>query len=306
MKRLALLASVAACGGGGTDAPIDAADTPNPDAGMYTWRLEPRDATRIYHYEDDSPIAQGRSTRVAIEHGGLACDLWAMPTVEVEPADRTVTITPRAFVRTPTCTLTAAQTRIVTVPGLTAGSWTVLGGGASTATPITFTVGPPPGRACGATPCTLDCDCDVAAGEKCLGAMGFGGPFLSCVRPCEHNRDCGDGACVDIADGHFRTCLDGAECDGTTPCPPGYACTTGLCEPTFVLDQGTRHECASDQDCSGGLRCVVATTGTGPNRCEVACRTGGGWCQGAHVCGDAADDLSNLARSDSVCGFLGE
>jgi hypothetical protein len=136
--------------------------------------------------------------------------------------------------------------------------------------------------------------------------MGLGGSFLSCVRPCEHNRDCGDGACVDLADGHFRTCNDAPECDDANPCPPGYGCNTGLCEPTFVLSQGTRHECTSDQDCSGGLRCVVATSGTGPNRCEVACRTAGAWCQGAHVCGDAASDVSNLARSDSVCGFLGE
>lgn len=302
---------LAACGGsgggnGGGDPDACADCTPNPDAGMYTWRLEPRAATLLYRYEDTSPLAEGRSTRVAVEHGGLTCDLWAMPDVEIETADRTVTITPRAFARQPTCTLTASQTRIVTLSGLTAGTWTVRGGGSSTATPLTLTVGPAPGRACGLSPCTLDCDCDLAAGERCLGAMGFGGPFLACARPCEHDRDCHDGSCLDIADGHFRTCLDGAECDGTRPCPPGYACTTGACAPTFVLNQSTRGECASDQDCSGGLRCVEATAAAGPNRCEVACRTGGGWCQGAHVCGPAAADLANLARSDSVCGFLGE
>jgi hypothetical protein len=312
MRPVGLVIALAACGGGGGGGAqdIDAcADcTPNPDAGVYTWRLEPRDATRIYQYEDDSAIAQGRSTRVAVEHGGLACDLWAMPDVVVKDADNTVTITPRVFARTPACTLTASQTRIVTVSGLTAGTWTVIGGGASTATPLTLTIGAAPGRACGVSPCTLDCDCDMAAGERCLGAMGFGGPFLACARPCEHNRDCWEGACVDIADGHFRTCLDGAECDdtGTNPCPPGYACTAGACAPSFVLNQGTRHECTSDQDCSGGLRCVEATAAAGASRCEVACRTGGNWCQGAHVCGTAAADLSSLARSDSVCGFLGE
>lgn len=311
MRSLLVLFLVAGCGGGvgggmpdaATDACVDC--TPNPDAGMYTWRLETRAATRLYPYEDDRPIAQGRSTRVAVEHGGLACDLWAMPEIEIEDADNTVTITPKAFVRTPPCTLTASQTRIVTISGLTAGTWTVIGG---TASSITLTVGAPPPRACGASPCTLDCDCDMNAGERCLGAMGFGGPFLACVRPCEHNRDCNVGQCIDIADGHFRTCLEGTECgDSLEPCPPGYGCSSeGRCTPSFVLNMSTRHECTSDRDCSGGLRCIEATASAGPNRCEVACRTGGNWCQGAHVCGTAAADLSNFARSDSVCGFLGE
>ncbi|KAB2885153.1 MAG: hypothetical protein F9K40_22370, partial [Kofleriaceae bacterium] len=178
---LLLSASAAACGTNGTtpsDAATDpdacAACNPDPDAGAYTWRLEPRPATRLYRYEDESPILEGRSTRVAVEHGGLTCDLGAMPDVEIEPADNTVTITPRAFVRTPPCTLAASQTRIVTLSGLTAGTWTIIGG---TAAPVTLTIGPPPDRACGASPCTLYCDCDTAAGERCLGAMGFGGAF---------------------------------------------------------------------------------------------------------------------------------
>lgn len=306
--RAALGAAIAlaACGGGGGTLPPDAATcgecTPNPDAGAYTWRLVERPATALYRYEDVSPLAEGRSTRIAVEHGGLTCDLWAMPRVEVEATTRTVTITPRAFERAPACTLTASQTRIVTV-ALAAGTWTV-GGGAATA--LTLTVGPAPARACGESPCTLDCDCDTAAGERCLGAMGLGGNFTACMRPCEHNRDCGDGLCVDQADGHLRICDVTAECGDDLPCPPGYACVDARCAPTFVLSQSTRATCASDQDCSGGLRCVEATAGSGEPRCEVACRTGGAWCQGAHVCGPAADDLSGLARSDSVCGWLGE
>lgn len=302
-----------ACDGGGGDGDDDGGVpdacvtcTPNADAGMYTWRLEARTPATLYRYEDDSPILQGRSTRVAIEHGGLACDLWAMPLVEIEDADNTVTITPRAFAREPACTLTASQTRIVTISGLTAGTWTVL---SPPAAPITLSIGPPPANACTGTvsPCVIDCDCEEE-GERCLAAMGFGGPFLSCVRPCEHNRDCASGACLDIADGHFRTCVrDTEEChDVSNPCPPGFWCISGSCQQTFVLNQSTRHECMTDQDCLDGLRCVEATAAAGPNRCEVACRTGGNWCQGAHVCGTAAADLSNLARSDSVCGFLGE
>lgn len=308
---LVVVLGAAACGGGGgggggeIDAGTCSECTPNPDAGMYTWTLEPRVATTIYRFEDDNPLTEGRSTRVAVEHSGLSCDLWAMPLVEIEDADNTVTITPRVFARTPPCTLTASQTRVVTIT-LTTGTWTVIGGAGSTATPLSITAGPQPERACGLAPCTLDCDCDEAAGERCLGAQGFGGPYLSCVRPCEHSRDCGDGVCVDIADGPFRTCDAAPECTDDVPCPAGYTCATGFCAPTFVLGQSTRSECTTDQDCSGGLRCVVATAGSGPNRCEVACRTGGGWCQGAHICGPAATDLSGLARSDSVCGWLGE
>lgn len=314
MRIAAVLAAavVVACGGGGEDVPDGAlcidCDRDPPDgggAGAFTWRLEARDATTLYGFEDLSPLAEGRSTRVAVEHVGLSCDLGAMPLVEVTAASRTVRITTRAFVRTPACTLTAGQTRIVTL-ALTAGAWTVSATGAPS--PITITVDPPPGRACGAAPCSLDCDCDVAAGERCLGATGFAGAFTACVRPCEHDRDCGGGgACLDLADGHFRTCSDQDECSAAYPCPTGFDCSLDLvCDPTFVLNQSTRIECASDQDCQPGLRCVEATSGSGPDRCEVACRTSGAWCQGAHVCGPASADLANLARSDSVCGSLGE
>ncbi len=310
MKRtaLALVLAGVGCGGGGGGDP-DAGPctdcTPNPDAGAFTWRLTPRDPTTIYRFEDQSPVVAGRSTRFAVEHGGLACDLWAMPLVEIAASTRTVMITPRVFARVPDCTLAASQIRVVTLE-LAAGTWTIRGAGTTPPPPVTLTVGAAPARACGLSPCTLDCDCDTASGERCLGAMGLGGAFTACVRPCEHNRDCGDGACVDLADGHFRTCDLQPECSAGFPCPGGYACTAGVCEPTFTLSQSTRAGCVSDQDCSGGLRCVESTTAAGPSRCEVACRTGGGWCQGAHVCGPAAADLSGLARTDSVCGFLGE
>lgn len=305
MRRagLAIALLTVACGGGGGDAP-DAACVAcdGGDAGAYAWRLTARDATTLYRFEDTSPLAEGRSTRIAIEHDGLACDLWAMPLVEITAATRTVEITPRAFVRAPACTLSASQTRIVTL-ALTAGTWTVRATGAPS--PLSLTVDPAPARGCGQDPCTLDCDCDVAAGERCLGAMGFGGPYTACVRPCEHDRDCaGTGACVDLADGHFRTCDTQAECSDAYPCPGGYACTAGACTPTFTLSQESRGPCQDDRGCAAGLRCVAASTGTG--RCEVACRTGGAWCQGAHACGPAAADTSGLAASDSVCGFLGE
>lgn len=311
MRALLVVLALAACGdddGGSApiDAPDDGASGDAPPQEPVRWRLTDRPATSIVRFDDELPILAGRSTRVSVQHPRRTCDLLAMPDVAIDAQAHTVTITPRVFVSIPDerCP-DASIARHVTL-ALGEGTWTVAGG---TAPPLTLTVGPAPDRACGLSPCSLDCDCDTAAGERCLGAVGLGGPFLGCARPCELDRDCGGtGACVDRDDGHFLACDPQPECTATFPCPSGFACSAaGACEPTFTLTAGTRHECSTDQDCDPGLRCVEATVaGGGAHRCEALCKSGGAWCQGAHVCGDAEDDLGNLARTDSVCGFLGD
>jgi hypothetical protein len=55
------------------------------------------------------------------------------------------------------------------------------------------------------------------------------------------------------------------------------------------------------------LRRVEATIpGAGAHRCEALCKSDGACAQGADMCGPATADVGNLARTDSVCGFVGE
>jgi len=297
---IAVLVAAAGCGGDdGT--PVDALDAASTGS---TWRLESRPISALYVYRDVAPLAAGRSLRVAFEHELTSCDLWAMPAVTYGAG--VATIDARIFTREPPCTLTTRVTRIVTLT-LTEGTWTVRGEAPSPATPLTVAVGPAPARACGAAgECELDCDCDVGAGERCVGAGGSGVTRI-CARPCELDRDCGgDRACVDDDLGAFRACGGGVECDDNFPCATGFTCVAGACTPGFTLSIDTRHECGGDDDCQAPLRCVEATAGLGPHRCEMACRTGGPWCAGAHACDAAGNDAAGLATSDSVCVFLGE
>ncbi len=307
---LALLGSCDGVFGQDVDAPLcvldcDGGPGDGPPQDTVRFRLTERPATALYRYEDNLAVTAGRSFRVAVEHPRTVCDLPAMTRVDIDTSGRAVTIVPRIFARIPGGCPDAATTRVVTL-SLDAGTWTIAAGSAA---PITITVGPMPGRPCGLSPCSLDCDCDLAAGERCLGGQGLGGEFLSCVRPCEYDRDCGGtGACLDLADGHLHTCQAADECGATYPCPTGFACSPdNVCDPTFTLTQSTRHECSTDQDCAVGMHCAEATVaGGGPHRCEALCRSDGAWCQGAHMCGPASADNGNLARTDSICGFLGE
>jgi len=151
----------------------------------------------------------------------------------------------------------------------------------------------------------LDCDCPQ--GEKCLSSLGFGGtPFLGCDRPCEFNRDCnGDGSCVNIADGPSYVCQsDVDECpDVQDPCPEGFDCNVDTCEPDFVLNNTSRHNCTCDSECDSPLRCVFQF-GEDLGRCDVVCPTmSDGWCQGPHTCNAAGSIEEN---STAVCAWVGD
>jgi hypothetical protein len=161
---------------------------------------------------------------------------------------------------------------------------------------------PPPAGECGeAEPgaCQRDCDCEP-------GALCFSGEDVQrCARPCEVDRDClGDGRCGDDdgLDGVCRPALD--ECTPQRPCPDGFACEAGACQPTFVLDSQSRHSCECDADCEAPLRCVAHPNGEETwSQCEVVCHTpSDGWCQGAHSCNPAA----SVEAWAGVCGWVGE
>lgn len=308
---VAILGVLACSGGPDEQVPDAGPDGPPPDSAdgclgcdapvaCLPWALEDRPATALALLDEPSPIA-GRTLRVQVDVAGAAFDEPAMPDVAI--AGATATITPRAFALAGGAGGGPAPHRRIVALRLPAGAWTIAAPGAA---PLAITVGPASLRPCGAPgECVQDCDCDQAAGERCLAGAGLGGPFHACAVPCEVDRDCGGhGSCQSIPDSLLSACASQPpECGPTTPCPAGFACQAGACAPTFVLGSGSRHPCGCDADCDPGLRCV-GTPATA--RCQAVCPTDGPWCQGAHVCGPATADLGGLATSDAACGWLGE
>jgi hypothetical protein len=311
MRALAaLLVLVTACGGGGS-ARVDGGPAGGGDGGgeqaCTAWTLAPASA-RGLEMMDEPPYETGRTTRVAVTTELAACEERAMPEVAVDDATLTATIRLAVWRQTEGDCAQAEGViaRPVALQLPAPGTWTLVADGAE---PITVKVEAGATGQCGTgTECRRDCDC--ADGEACLRGVGLGGPFSACVRPCELDRDCaGAGVCADIADGFVRTCVLGDECDqgGEHACPAGFSCDVDAdsCTPSFTLGQEARGPCRCDGDCQAGLRCVRSRPEEDAH-CEVACPTGGPWCQGAHVCGPAAEDAAGLATTDSVCVWLGE
>lgn len=326
MKVLAavVVSLLVACGGddgggagddtGGDDdagAGIDAAGADARDRCGTTWALVDREATAI-ELIDPAPMNTDRTARVAITMELGPCEEIAMMNVGFTLENEYAVIWPRVWVPEGGDCTDPPRTvvRPVTIQFAYAATWNV---SVASATPISVdvVVGAAPDRPCnpGLPVCEMDCDCDTAAGEKCLGFDSLVGPATGCGVPCEVDRDCaGAGSCDGpIDDGLGYVCSSAPpECGGGDPCPVGWTCTGGGCAPDFVLSQSTRTECACDADCDPGLRCVVPWDTTQRPRCQAICQTAGPWCQGPHVCASLGQDVSGLAGTDSVCGWVGE
>lgn len=304
--------------------PADAiADAPSHDAppdvraadGGECVRWHLGDATELdIRSLEAAPVNTERTARVAIETDLNACDMRATPQVTYASESREVFIDMRVW----------HPEGIDCPPGGTVierpvslrldepGTWTVRGGAPGGSGPsLEIDVGVPPPRSCDTSPgvpCGMDCDCPDGV---CLSGFGLGGPFTACARACELDRDCGgDSVCASPDDGLELTCRVGpTECgEARPPCPEGFSCMDGACEPTFRLGSDTRTPCECDADCTPPLRCIAAADPDDEARCEMACPTGGPWCAGpgAHFCGSKEQDLSGLAPDDSVCVFAGE
>ena len=257
---------------------------------------------------DEPPHETGRSTRVAVTTELGACDQRAMPEVAIDAEALTATIALTVWRKVEgECDGEAGEiTRPVVVRLDEVGTWAITADGAE---PISVKVDPGAGGQCGVGggECRRDCDCDP--GEQCLRGAGIGGAFSACAIACELDRDCGgNGVCVDVADGLDRVCISGDECNqaGNPACPEGYSCEidSDSCMASFTLSQESRGPCDCDSDCDEPLRCV--RSGSGDPSCQLACPTGGPWCEGAHFCGRADEDASGLATTDSVCVWAGE
>lgn len=273
-----------------------------------SWQLVSAGATSLA-LMDEPPVESTRSARVAVTSELGECEERAMPAVEIDADTLTATIRLHAWRQVEGDCAGGAGSITRPVPMLLAaeGTWTIAAEGAE---PLSVKVEPGPGGQCGTggAECRRDCDCDP--GQLCLRSVGIGGAHNSCAVACEVDRDCGGaGVCTDVTDGLARVCALGDECNqqGDRPCPDGYSCDldSDTCTPSFTLDQESRGPCACDADCEAALRCVRSRPEE-EGRCQVACPTGGPWCEGAHVCGRAAEDASGLATTDSVCVWLGE
>jgi hypothetical protein len=315
MRRALALIVLAACGGGGTspDAQpdarsIDAATAPDgaPACGA-TWRFERRGGTSVAMI-DPAPLNSGRTVRVKVGIELAPCEQLGMITSgrTFESLDISIDLGVWIPIGLPCPTGAVHIDRPVSLTLETPGTWHI---GTGTAAPLTVQVAAAPTHACGANPgaCDLDCDCNAAAGERCLGSTGFAGPLTMCVRPCELDRDCGgDGQCKTLGPGLEFACSSDPECDADHACAAGFTCTAGACVIDTALSSATRHPCGCDADCAAPLRCVEPTAPGAARRCEVACPTGGPWCSLGHVCGLASADVASLAASDSVCGWVGD
>lgn len=316
---IALALFLISCGGGGSG-DDDGDDVGVPDAstaidanttdGLFPacgrrWRLEPRDATSL-ELIGSGPAAGGRITRFAVGTTLGPCEEIAMPQVSFTLENEFAIIQLYAWVPVGVdCDGPSVDIeRPVSIQLYQDAQWSVTAQGF--ATPVVLAVGADPGDCDpNRTPCEADCDC--AFGEKCLSYDGFGGPTTGCGVPCEADRDCAGGTCQSIADGLDFACEQTPpECGVADACPTGWTCGGGACAPDFVLSQTTRHECGCDDDCDPGLRCIEATNPATRPRCQAACETGGDWCQGPHFCGSMFQDVSGLAGTDSVCGWIGE
>ncbi len=183
------------------------------------------------------------------------------------------------------------------------GSWMILAGDQ----PLVVDVLDEEAGNCGSaspTACERDCDCQGA--ERCLSGQEGTTLVRRCARPCEFDRECrGEGVCGDES-GLQGICVSASsECElPARPCAPGFECLGNRCEPSFDLNQFTRHECSCDDECDPGLACAESLVGDQLlRRCEALCASpSDGWCQGAHSCNPAAFG----GQSSGVCEWLGE
>jgi hypothetical protein len=273
---------------GGDDA---AADT-GPDAACTTpehWRLEQQEIVRFEEL-DPAPHEVGRVTRVVayVETSGAECGEVAGYQVAVDAVSLLATVTISVWwmedALAGPCAPAAEPTRVVVrLPGLGAGTWTVMDGSAGPAgDPVTMTVEvaacdalcscpvPYEGRPQGAD-CTLDCQCQE--GFSCIGFWGIGGtPLWTCQRSCSDDRDClAQERCMDWDDGPSRVCeLMPTGCAPGSACPVGETCS---CEPlgcfcsVAVAVEGAA--CCRNEDCPAGNVCIGGAGGAG---CGVPCR----------------------------------
>ena len=278
------------------DAALDESDASTACGGWRQIQLGLVDAELL----ETRPVHSDRSARIRIEHEQCPGDDPGLWSVGFTLENEYVFITPTVWRPGPDCARPTIASRVVTVGFLYPGSWKI---GTASGT-LTVPVAAPPDGACGSAPpgaCQRDCDCQD--GDVCLSGDGV----QRCAAPCEYHRDCaGDGRCGD-SNGLTSVCrrsLD--ECNDNLPCPSGFTCDAGSCQPAFHLAQDTRHPCDCDADCEAPLRCVAHFGGGEDNwtrQCEMVCPSPtDAWCEGPHSCNPAA----SVEYGDGVCAWVGE
>jgi len=188
-----------------------------------------------------------------------------------------------------TCKRTAPSNKCGLVPqcGCATGETCDVDDGAGNVSCVTA------GKAAMGTPCTTTAGC--AAGLTCV----FGTCHAYCDKPGAACTQPKTGACLQVkgqggtAIPNYAVCLvacdlrDAASCGGTTAAGTGICMLDGQggtdCANVAGTPKALNQACAPEDDCAGGLVCVVtgsATTGS----CKKWCRVGTNDCGGTTTC----------------------
>lgn len=279
---------------------VDGAPSADADPSCVQWRRVEQgivDAELL----DTTQVNEARSARFRV--GVLRCpgDDPGIFTFGYTLENEFLLITSSVWRAGPDCETPDVVERDIAVQLGYAATWSIVVD--SWTQPLVVDVDSAPSGQCGDDPpsaCQRDCDCEQ--GEACLSAANG---TQRCARPCELDRDCAGDVCGD-ANGLENICLTGtAECEPPTrPCPDGFVCHLGTCEPDFVLSGSTRHGCSCDSDCAEPLRCVLGASSTdSPGRCEMVCPSASnGWCEGPHSCLPGW----SIESTAGICGWVGD
>lgn len=227
-------------------------------------------------------------------HMTSSCDTPAPMQLSEDLAMHTITLAPQVWHeqgRTDCVSTDVTFTRDLRLE-LAEGAWRILGGSA----PATFTIGARPAVVCPVPPdfgtiplgsaCEFDCECVAGL---CMGLRGDAACGRVCAQMCE---PIGWGTEVPLGFGADTVCADDpslgfivtprttSECDETTPCPSGMACspaTDALRVCTWLISLPRTPlwaygpPCSTQRDCAVPFDCV--DHGDGRRTCQIRCAT---------------------------------
>lgn len=246
---------------------------------------------------ETTEVRVGRSARFAITALQCPGDLAGRWSYGFTLENEYVIIDALTWRSRPDCTEPELVERVFPILFPYAGTWTVMADQSAAVEVVAadYPCIPDPGHQCAQ-------DVECGGGQRCLSdAAGI----QRCDRLCEFDRDCGgDGICGQD-ESLSGICISGtAECSADRPCPCGFACQDGSCQPEFQLSSQTRHACETDSDCTAPMRCVESQGEIGLRRtCEIACPSHQDvWCSGPHSC----DPAASVESQPGICGWVGD
>lgn len=252
--------------------------------------------------------------RVGI-HYFSSCDTPGPIDVTLDAAAMTIALTPHVWHehgRTDCRSIGAEYVRDVSIVGLTAGTWSVVGSATTTSLTVSSAsvTCPPPGTGTITRGAMCQADCECLPGLACLAVRGDAACARFCADPCEPvglppdvSLSCASGqACASDPDLGWACAPETMdECDDARPCPAGMTCPPvsegpRQCAWAISLNGSIRHACTRQSDCDPGLDCVQRADGQ--RACEVRCTTTDMACP--------SDTPHACMAGNWICEWLGE